>query len=601
MAIPNPTLWEDSRTEWERASGKKMVMVPDLDEVAKIAVSKLAGAKIIDPRLAKVTTEFLTLPKKKWAAKPSVLLPRYKQITNLLQWLFDNRNGDRPVKGPVTPEQLGRPPTEARPGSEGYVDCDTISRFYSDMQGEGQKVAPKSLIATVKKYIVFIDGKGAMRAPTTEGVRDCRTTSEPARKDKGYPLNYNELDLFFKNLLFGVKDYQKLFCMYLLETGLRPDHAYKSLRVSTLEAAGKQMAEDCTREKYHVVDITESIDEGFRREGKTEPEERKIKAYPRTVYISPALFKELMAYVQRDDLVVQPYDEKEGRPQKTYLKRYTEMNADEKAATWVFGRMEDPDRLGALITRRMEKPEKYGIPREMQGKFLMYSLRKTWATTVARLAGVETVILMQNWSRMQIPIQDYIRRTSYGDAWMIKSRYGIFISSDDVTQDQVRNYRAEAARTMIERSLENVITQGLPEEAVYEVLGTAGVAPKDAIPILKRASEYAGTVGRKVFEIPTEEEVTRKLEAGTKALTITERIEQLQRSVAEVAGKCTAAATEAVETAHEEAVARLEKRKPKGGEEAKKALMTGAEETYRSIRSKLETEIERRLKEGETK
>jgi len=507
------------------------------------------------------------------------------------------------VGKPLAVNDFGGPPRGGRPKAEGKVSPETAVQLYSALVGRSMATSSKDVNSTIKFWVRYLSEKQAFSGQNYDDTADLSVTSAEPVSHKGQPLRYDDVNIFFDKLLFGAKEQHQLFARYLIQTGLRPDHAFWSLRLYDLERAYEDTVPDCTGTAAHLVRIKPAIVEAFAHE--TVNKEAKIKAYPESVLISEGLFNDLFGFVLKNFNSIRLWNETERRFEEAWKhvkwdkenRQFTGMTADEKQHSWVFMHLvprgakvaDGHNRLQDMMKKRKTWAARYGMGEDPENKFVVYSLRKTWATVLYVLTqhNIEALKRMANWTEIST-ILTYIQTFSEGDAWLIKAKYEIMIPKDYISESRVLALRYEAANESVKRAAADMMEQiragKLPEEALYVMLAEAGVPVGQAPEVMKRAVEEFKMRTRETWALPSSEEIQARVEAGKKSTVISEAIKGAAEAKREAGVRCLEVAEEALKTARE-----------KTEEKVTKGEVKTVSRTYDAMKRQLEQAIEQQM------
>ena len=567
--------------------------IPDIKEVGEDTLKRMEAVGVIDSEVHKALNDYFTWvhTKGKKTTSGKGFRERVMHTTGFVAWLYEHRiraPGGTPAKGPVRMTDLGGPPTKARPELKGFVNEATALRFYSDLEGEEQVTIDPAVGALIKKLVMGLESGDYWPPNTVNAVRDLRTTKEKPVSTMGYPLSYQDVNIFFNNLLFGMKPYQRYYAKYLLQTGLRPKHAYMSLRFWDLEAA--TAAIDITAAPCHRLEIRNAIDTA--REHQKGIEVSRIKGYPDSVVISRDLYDDLMAFMTAKGSrhPIRLWDTVKRSFSYTW-KTVAEMTEVEKKHCWVFGHMAGDRVLASDIVERKKFPLKYQLPPDPRNRFVLYSLRKTWATVIYRLTekDVNLVMRMGGWASVEMPLTTYIEAMPETDAWFVKSKYGIYIPSGVIPATRLLDLQYNSADAMVKESvqdlMEAILERGLPESALYVMLREAGVPVGEAPEVVAKAAEELRLKRGKAWAVLPRERIMEEMKKGEKSEALAERLKALEREAALVREACKEAAVSGVGEAEKEY---------RGLPKKEKELVTPID-VYESMKKRLQAEIDRSL------
>jgi hypothetical protein len=582
----------------------KTLTKESLKEIGQNAMNRLYDDKIIDDQLRKFWPEFYGTRLEEVKTLEG-LDENFGHTIAFIVWLHDEVAKKEGRERRLAANDFGGPPTGGRPNATGIVDRNTAVRFYSDLVGREMPVSNKDVNVAITFWVRALTAT-QMSPDNYDGTTRFDTTSKPPKKSKGKPLRLDELDTFFNRLLFGVKGITMLFARYLLETGLRPDHAFWSLRLIDLERAHSDVMQDCTGVDAHLIRIKPAILEATAHE--EVPGEMRIKKYPEAVRISKDLFNDLFTFVQGNLNSVRIWDPEKQKFDESWkpvtwdpaTRTFTGLTTDEKEHSWVFMNLVPKgekvagghNRLMGLISQRKERAAKFGLPEDPEGKFVVYSLRKTWATVVYIVTqyNIKALEDLANWTELST-ILTYIETFPPGEAWLIKKKYGIIIPSQYVSRTRVLTLEWEAASESVKRSaadmMEQIEAHHLPEEALYALLAEAGIKMPEAPETIRAAiEEYRRRTGA-AWEPPTPERLKALMEAGEKSTVIAEALKGAEKAQKEAGERCLDL-IEGVLAGQEEKLTR-----PLTPAQLKKEPAKTVLSTYEAVKSAMNKEIQK--------
>jgi len=525
----------------------KTLTKESLKEIGQNAMNRLYDDKIIDDQLRKFWPEFYSTRLEEVKTLEG-LDENFSHTIAFVNWLHDEVEKREGRARRLAANDFGGPATGGRPNATGIVDRNTAVRFYSDLVGREMPVSNKDVNVAIT-FLVRALAATQMSPDNYDGTTRFDTTSKPPKKSKGRPLRIDDMKVFFDRLLFGVKGITMLYARYLIQTGLRPDHAFWSLRLADLERAHSDVVQDCTGADAHLIRIKPAILEATAHE--EVPGEMKIKKYPETIRISKELFNDLFSFVLGNLNSVRIWDPEKQRFDESWKpvtwdsasRTFTGLTSEEKEHSWVFMNLVPKgekvagghNRLMGLISQRKERAMKFGLPEDPEGKLVVYSLRKTWATVVyiATQYNIKALEDLANWTELST-ILTYIETFPPGEAWLIKKKYGIVIPQQYVSRSRVMSLEWEAASESVKRAAADMMVQiragNLPDEALYALLAEAGVKMPEAPELIKQAiDEYRRRTGAG-WEPPEPERVKALMEAGEKSTVIAEALKKAEET-----------------------------------------------------------------------
>lgn len=262
--------------------------------------------------------------------------------------------------------------------------------------------------ANLIKFFNFLINP-ARRYITTQPLGDM-TTDMPISV-RAIVYNKDALDEFYDGILFGAPTYYTLFFKTLLQTGLRPKHAYY-LTCGTIEVNKPQ--KDALGRVFYPIPIREHI----AREKRKVREEIAKKFPPEFVYISESLKDEIMKWCKDNKLGSDGY----------VFKDFFILDA---AGTFIERRRKSP----AIAARLKQKPD----------QFMLYALRHTWASVIFAITkNVGDLIDYGGWRGQGIPLNVYRQSMPAEDALEIAKKWELYIPPD-------RKLEVEHLQGMIER------------------------------------------------------------------------------------------------------------------------------------------------------
>lgn len=210
---------------------------------------------------------------------------------------------------------------------------------------------------------------------------------------------YNEeaLDEFFNVILFGAQPYYTLFFKVLLQTGLRPKHAYY-LTCGVIET--KKPQKDALGRIFYPIPIKDHIG----REKRKVREEIAKKFPPEFVYISDSLKNEIMKWCQENKLGDEGY---------------------------IFKSFFTLDAAGLFVERRRKSPTIIPKLKQKPNQYMWYALRHTWASIMFGITkNVGDLIDFGGWKGQGIPLTIYRQSMPSTDALEIAKKWEIYIPPD---------------------------------------------------------------------------------------------------------------------------------------------------------------------------
>ena len=240
---------------------------------------------------------------------------------------------------------------------------------------------------------------------------------------------YNEerLNEFFNVITIGAPEYYTIFWRLLLQTGLRPLHAYN---ISCGDIEFDKPQEDALGRVFYPIFIHDVLTR----------EKRKIKETvfkklpPEITFISESLKNDIIEWCRKNNLAGEGY---------------------------VFKNFFGLDAATTFIERRRKSPKIAHLLKYKPTEYIQYGLRHTWSSILyAVTKDIGDLIDLGGWGGVGIPLRHYRVSMRSREALDIAKKWGIYIPPEK--KDEVES---------IERVVTDVEVPGAPVtvEAVDEL------------------------------------------------------------------------------------------------------------------------------------
>ncbi len=374
----------------------KLQISPKIKEDYYKIMSEAVKEINADEQVKKAILQYYTVALKKYKSWQSYD-PAVRYPAMFVQWLSERDNKK------ITIKDLERPiPGKAR---YGITAADGTSFAIAVSDSEYTRAQIRSSLMGFGK---FIDNERYVTSNPFTGLK-----VEMPRSPGSIELyNEDELKEFFNVLLFEAEPYHTLFARLMLQTGLRPLHAY----VITCGDIENKTTTDALGRTFYSIAALKLYD----REKKKIGEEVAKKFPPSFVYISPGL---------RDDI----------------LKWCRENNLTDKG--YIFKDSVSLYSIQEFIRRRKLRFKSKGLIKSDKD-YILYGLRHTWSAAIYAIGGIKTLTKMGGWTNDRVALDTYAQDVDEMQAVKLLKDWDIYIIPEH--------------KSKIERILKEVEVPGAP-------------------------------------------------------------------------------------------------------------------------------------------
>lgn len=378
--------WMDLYSESRAELGIEVRVKNDIYEIMTHAVKKVNA----DKEMKAIMQSFLTYAFDRYNSasgyKYAVLPP-----VQFVQWLSEQKGKTITIKD-------FEPPNLTEDDAHGFIR----------MNSRRGQAASASLRSSLNKFVKYLISRyKIVRNPFVD-----MKTDMPKSKRK-IVFNSEQLDEFYNIILFGAKDIYLLYWNLLLQTGLRPSHAY-ILTCGDIDY--NRPREDAMDRKFYPIYALSALS----REKERKEEKVHKKNPPEIVYVSEDLANRIKQWCKDNDI-----------PADGYI--FETFFAYISFQVFVLDNRDSPE-----VKKRLKyKPNDY----------IIYALRDTWASTLYNISK-NTVDLMNygGWEGETTALKYYVNAFRATEAVDIARKWGIFIPPERKEEVAfIERMRAEAA------------------------------------------------------------------------------------------------------------------------------------------------------------
>ena len=356
-------LWTESREKIEITPKIKEDYYKIMSEAIRTSLNADAKVKaaLLKYLMPYSFEEYKSFQTYKWAA---ILPPTF------IQWLSEAR------KKEITLIDLDPPNISAD-------DAAMFAREYSTSE---------FVRAQVRSYLVgfgkYLDYRGLTSKNPFGGLK-----VRMPRSRRVILYNNDELNEFFNIVLFGAEPYTSLFFRMVLQTGLRPLHAFY-LTYGDIQAKPQKDALDRT---FYPIESRQILEREKRKIGESVGK----KFPPDFSYISEKLRNDMIKWCELNKLSSSGY----------LFKDFITMDA-----------------YDMYLRRRRESPKIAALLKTKQ-KYILYGLRHTWASIIYAVTGADVGAVMDlgGWADDTTVLKVYRNSMDEQEAFKIAKNWEIYL------------------------------------------------------------------------------------------------------------------------------------------------------------------------------